>query len=123
MDPTNFDLLIPKLPQSPLTSLPKELLLHVLDELVSTRDGSRPVAFAPSDPATKALRSLALTSRGIYPYASQYLYMHCLYLPTCRSYSRFRRTLGLELGHHPDALEYGEAGRNDVLFASAQIPR
>jgi hypothetical protein len=29
----------------------------------------------------------------------------------------------LHLGHHPQALDYGEAGRNDELFAEAQVLR
>jgi hypothetical protein len=102
------------------SSLPIELFLNVLDQLVAARDGRLPVAYAPSDSITKALRALTLVSREIYPVASRYLYAHCLYLGTCTNYSRFRRTLGLHLGNHPQALKYGQAGRNDRLFAEAE---
>lgn len=44
-------------------------------------------------------------------------------MDSCTTYARFRRTLGLHLGHHPQALDYGEAGRNDELFAEAQVLR
>ena len=105
------------------SSLPMELFLAVLDQLVATRDGHRPVALAPSDPITKALRSLTLVSRNIYPVASKYLYTNCLYLGNSTNYQRFRRTLGLNLGNHPQALPWGQAHRNEELFTAADIPR
>ncbi|KAF2252858.1 hypothetical protein BU26DRAFT_515290 [Trematosphaeria pertusa] len=109
--------------QRAFSPLPLELFLQVLDQLVGTRDGRQQIAYAPSDPATNALRALALTSRSIYPLASRYLYAHCLYLQNCINYARFRRTLGLSLGYHPEALPYGEAGRNEQLFCEADISR
>lgn len=105
------------------SSLPIELFLHVLDQLVATRDGTRPIAHAPSDSIGKTLRALAQVSRDIYPVASRYLYAYCLYLGTCTGYARFRRTLGLHLGSHPQALGYGQAGRNEKLFLEADILR
>ncbi|KAF2257709.1 hypothetical protein CC78DRAFT_187640 [Lojkania enalia] len=107
--------------QDAFSSLPTELFLNILNQLVGTRDGCQPIAYAASDPITKTLRTLTLVSRGIYPVASQFLYGHCLYLDNCRNYSQFRRTLGLGLGHHPDALQYGQAGRNEKLFAEAKV--
>jgi hypothetical protein len=104
-------------------SLPVELFLNVLDQLVGTRDGRQPIAYAPSDVVTRALRALTLVSRNVYPTASRYLYAHCVYLDSCINYARFRRTFGLGLGQHPEALGYGEAGRNDQLFHEADVPR
>ncbi|KAF2705088.1 hypothetical protein K504DRAFT_388926 [Pleomassaria siparia CBS 279.74] len=105
-------------------SLPIELFLQVLDQLVGTRDGRLPIAYAPSHSTTKALRALTLVSRHCYIVSSRYLYAHCLYLNTCTSYAQFRRTLSLELSsYHPQALQYGEAGRNERLFDKADIPR
>ncbi|KAF2786689.1 hypothetical protein K505DRAFT_380111 [Melanomma pulvis-pyrius CBS 109.77] len=110
--------------QRAFSTLPIELFLNVLDQLVGTHDGCPPVAYAPSDSITKALRALTLVSRGIYPIASQYLYANCLYLDSCTSYSQFRRTLGLHLGtYHPQSLRYGQAGLNEQLFAEADILR
>lgn len=104
-------------------SLPVELFLNILDQLVGTRDGRLPVAYEPSHPATKALRALTLVSKTVYLCASRYLYANCLYLNDVSRHSYFRRTLGLDLGHHPLALEYGQAGRNEELFNEADIPR
>ena len=104
-------------------SLPLELFLDVLDQLVGTHNGQHPVAYAPSNIITKTLRALTLVSRTTYLIATQYLYSHCLYLDSCTTYARFRRALGLNLGHHPQALDYGEAGRNEELFAEAQALR
>ena len=106
------------------STLPIELFLHVLDQLVNTRTGHPPIALAPTDPTTQALRALTLVSRAIYPIASRYLYTHCLYLDNCTSFARFRRTLGLPLwDSHPEALAYGQAGRNEALFVGAGVPR
>jgi hypothetical protein len=106
------------------STLPIELFLNVLDQLVDTRDGHTPIAYAPSDSITQALRSLTLVSRSIYPIASRYLYAHCLYLDSRTSYAQFRRTFGLHLSTtHPCALQYGEAGRSEKLFAEADISR
>lgn len=101
--------------------LPLELFLNVLDQLVATRNGHQPVAYEPSDSITRTLRSLTLVSRNVYPIASKYLYSHCFCLNNCTNYTRLRRTLGLHLGRHPQALGYGDANRNDALFAD--IPR
>jgi hypothetical protein len=62
---------------------------------------------------------IARAFADLSPTRTRYLYAHCLYLDNCTSYARFRRTLGLGLGWHPEALGYGEAGRNDELFAQA----
>ncbi|KAF2028080.1 hypothetical protein EK21DRAFT_114136 [Setomelanomma holmii] len=97
--------------------LPLELFLHVLDQLVGSRDGTLPVAHAPTSLIAKTLRSLTLVSRDIYPIASRYLYSHCLYLNNCTNYARLRRTLGFNLGYHPQALDSGKPVRNDKLFA------
>lgn len=104
-------------------SLPVELFLDILDQLVRTPDGRLPVAFEPSHPATKALRALTLVSRTAYLCASRYLYANCVYLSNVTEHSNFRRTLGLDLGFHPLALEYGQAGRNEELYVEADIPR
>ncbi|KAF2636572.1 hypothetical protein P280DRAFT_472810 [Massarina eburnea CBS 473.64] len=104
-------------------SLPLELFLVVLDQLVATSSGHPPIAYGPSDSVTKALRALTLVSRTSYLSASRYLYAHCLYLNTTTNYTQFRRTIGLDIGKTPLTLEYGEAGRNDDLFYEADIPR
>lgn len=110
--------------QQGFAKLPLELFLTVLDQLVGTRNGQQqPVAYEPSGIVTKTLRALTLVSRSTYLIATKYLYSHCLYLDSCTTYARFRRTLGLHLGHHPQTLDYGEAGRNDELFAEAQVLR
>jgi hypothetical protein len=103
--------------------LPVELFLNVLDQLVGTHDGQQPVAYGSSNIITKTLRTLTLVSHSTYIIASRYLYSHCLYLDSCTSYARFRRTLGLSLGYHPQALDYGAAGRNENLFAEAGVLR
>ncbi|CAO2656572.1 Nn.00g053750.m01.CDS01 [Neocucurbitaria sp. VM-36] len=108
--------------QGAFSLLPPELFLNVLDQLVGTRD-SQPVAYAPSNAITKALRALTLVSRNIYPIASRYLYTYCLYIDSCTNYARLRRTLGLNLGYHPQALNYGQVGRNEKLFAEADTLR
>jgi hypothetical protein len=46
--------------------LPLELFLNVLDQLVGTRNGHQPIAYAPGDPVSQALRALTLVSRNIY---------------------------------------------------------
>jgi len=107
--------------QRAFSVLPLELFLHVLDQLVGTRSGLQPIAYGPSDPATKTLRTLTLVSHNVYIIATRYLYSYCLYLDSCTNYTRLRRTLGLNLGYHPQALRYGEAGRSDDLFAG--MPR
>ncbi|KAH7345902.1 hypothetical protein BKA66DRAFT_576839 [Pyrenochaeta sp. MPI-SDFR-AT-0127] len=109
--------------QREFSVLPLELFYNTLDQLVGMRNGYQPVAYEPSSAATKALRALTLVSRDIYPIASRYLYSNCIYLDNCTNYARFRRTLGLNLGYHPQALKYGQAGRNDQLFADADTPR
>jgi hypothetical protein len=101
--------------------LPLELFLCVLDQLIATDDGLQPVARGPSHTSTTTLRSLTLVSRTIYPIASRYLYSSCLYLDSCTSYTLIRRTLGLNLGSHPQKLNYGESGINKLLFA--KIPQ
>ncbi|KAF1934905.1 hypothetical protein EJ02DRAFT_460830 [Clathrospora elynae] len=109
--------------QGAFSRLPLELFLNVLDQLVGSRDGHQAVAYESSNVITKTLRALTLVSRNIYLIASRYLYSHCLYLDHCTNYALFRRTLGLNLGNHPQALRYGEVGRNDALFTEAEIPR
>ncbi|KAF1842750.1 uncharacterized protein K460DRAFT_378060 [Cucurbitaria berberidis CBS 394.84] len=109
--------------QGAFSTLPPELFFNVLDQLVGTRDGQQPVAYEPSNAITKALRALTLVSRNIYPIASRYLYSYCLCLDNCTNYARFCRTLGLNLGSHPQALKYGQAGRNEKLFANAETTR
>ncbi|KAL1604010.1 hypothetical protein SLS60_005602 [Paraconiothyrium brasiliense] len=109
--------------QNAFGSLPVELFLNILDQLVGTRDGRVPIAYSPSHPATKALRALTLVSRTVYLCASRYLYTYCLYLNDVTRHSCFRRTLGLDLGNHPLALGYGQAGRNEELFHDADVQR
>jgi hypothetical protein len=109
--------------QGAFSELPLELFLDVLDQLVGTSDGQFPIAYEQSNGITRALRALTLVSRNTYLIASRYLYSNSLYLDSCTSYARFRRTLGLDLGNHPQALQYGEAGRNDALFTEAGILR
>ncbi|PSN59599.1 hypothetical protein BS50DRAFT_626555 [Corynespora cassiicola Philippines] len=100
-------------------ALPSELLAHILDQLVATRDGRLPVAFAQHDAVTRALRALTLVSRGLYRVASRHLYEYCVYLDNCTNYAQFRRTLGLDLGHHPQKLDFGQAARDEGLFDEA----
>lgn len=107
--------------QRAFSVLPLELFLNVLDQLVGTSNGLQPIAYGPSHASTKTLRNLTLVSRNVYHVASRYLYSYCLYLDSCTNYIRLRRTLGLNLGIHPQALKYGEPGRNDQLFTD--IPR
>jgi hypothetical protein len=107
--------------QRAFSVLPLELLLHVLDQLIGSCNRLQLIAYEPSHIVTKTLRNLTLVSRSIYPVASRYLYSYCLYLNNCTNYARFRRTLGLNLGSHPQILKYGESGRNEELFAG--IPR
>ncbi|KAI4644585.1 uncharacterized protein J4E79_011022 [Alternaria viburni] len=52
-------------------SLPLELFLNVLDQLVGTHNGQHPVAYAPSNIITKTLRALTLVSRNTYLIATQ----------------------------------------------------
>jgi hypothetical protein len=107
----------------PCATLPPEVILNVLDQLVGTPYGQRPI-FNATSPVTKTLRSLTLTSRKMHAIASRYLYCHCLYLNDCIRYSCFRRTLGIELGsNHPQSLAYGQAGRNDNLWSDAKVER
>jgi hypothetical protein len=104
--------------------LPLELFLNVLDQLVGTRDGQQPVAYELSNIITKTLQALTLVSRNTYLITTRYLYSYCLYLDSCTTFARFRRTLGLSLGeHHPQALDYGKPGRDEKLFAEAQVLR
>lgn len=98
--------------------LPLELFLNVLDQLIATSGSLQSIAFGPASHITRTLRALTLVSRNIYTIATRYLYSYCLYLNSCTNYTRLRRTLGLNLGYHPQALKYGEAGRNDELFAN-----
>jgi hypothetical protein len=107
--------------QRAFSVLPLDLLLLVLDQLVGTCNCLQPIAYGPSHVVTQTLRNLTLVSRNIYPVASKYLYSYCLYLNNCTNYTRLRRTLGLNLGSHPQVLKYGESGRNDQLFAD--MPR
>jgi hypothetical protein len=109
--------------QRAFSRLPLELFLNVLDQLLGTSDGTHPIAYEQSNAITKTLRALTLVSHNTYLIASRYIYSKCIYLDSCTSYTRFRRTLGLNLGNHPQALQYGEAGRNDELFTEAEIAR
>ena len=109
--------------QNAFGPLPVELYLNCLDQLVGTRDGRTPVAYEPSHRVTRTLRALTLVSRTAYIHASRYLYTYCLYLNDATRHSCFRRTLDLDLGNHPLALEYGQAGRNEQLFTEADIRR
>jgi hypothetical protein len=77
--------------------LPAELLLNVLDQLLETSDGYRPVAHRQSDIVTKTLCSLTLVSRSVYPIAAGYLYANCAWLDGPSTFARFCATLGL--GH------------------------
>ncbi|KAF1911668.1 hypothetical protein BDU57DRAFT_460875 [Ampelomyces quisqualis] len=106
-----------------IPALPLELYLHILDQLVGMRYGQQPVAYGPHHAVTQTLRSLTLVSRKTYHVASKYLYSHCIYLDDCTNYTRLRRTLGLDIGSHPQSLRYGESGRNEMLFATADPPR
>lgn len=103
--------------------LPVELFLNCLDQLVGTRDGRAPIANASSHEITETLRALTLVSRTTYKFASRYLYAYCLYLDDATRYTHFRRTLGLDLGLHPLAPEYRQAGRNEELFKGAELQR
>jgi hypothetical protein len=94
--------------------LPLELFLDVLDQLIGV-GSDPPVAFEPSSSVTQTLRTLTLVSRSVYPIASRYLYSHCLYLDNCTNYAHFRRTIGLNLVYHPQALEYGLASRHELF--------
>ncbi|KAF9699612.1 hypothetical protein EKO04_002549 [Ascochyta lentis] len=107
---------------TPYFGLPLEVFLNVLDQLVGFPDGRQPI-FDASSSITKTLRALTLTSRAIYLVASRYLYSRCLYLGDCVGYACLRRTLGLDLGNHPQSLPYGQAGRNDRLWHDAKIDR
>ncbi|KAF2874689.1 hypothetical protein BDV95DRAFT_458042, partial [Massariosphaeria phaeospora] len=110
--------------QPAFSSLPLELFLNVLDQLVGTPTSQRPIALPPTHSTTRTLRALTLVSRDIYPIASRYLYTHSLYLDTCQRYTLFRRTLALPLGNqHPLALPYNTPTRNEPLFAAADLPR
>lgn len=102
--------------------LPPEIFLSILDQLVHSPSRQQPI-LSSSNAVTKALRALTLTSRTIYPIASRYLYSHCLYLSDCIGYACFRRTLGFDLGKHPQSLTYGQAARNDRLWNLAKIPQ
>lgn len=107
----------------PAATLPPEVILNVLDQLIGIPFEQRPI-FDAASPVTKTLRSLTLTSRKMHAVASRYLYRHCLYLNDCISYSCFRRTLGIELGsNHPPTLPYGQAGRNEILWSDAKVER
>jgi hypothetical protein len=106
-----------------IPTLPSELFLLVLDQLVGTRNGLQPIAFGPHHVVTQTLRSLTLVSRKFYHVASIYLYSYCLWLDNCTNYTRLRRTLCLNIGSHPQALRYGEPRRNEGLFATANLPR
>jgi hypothetical protein len=103
--------------------LPLELFLNILDQLVATRDGCQPIAYETSNAITKALQALTLVSRGTYLVASGYLYAHCLYLANCTNFARLRRTLGLQLRNHAQALKHGQKVRNEELFEGAEITR
>ncbi len=107
--------------QRPYPSLPLEIIFNVLDQLVD--ETNRQPAFNSSITVTKTLRALALVSRRIYPVASRYLYTHCLSFRDSVSFACFRRTLGLDLGNHPQALACGQSGRNDRLWYDAEIPK
>lgn len=110
--------------QKAFGTLPAELFLNVLDQLVGTRNGKLPIAYELSHPVTKALRALTLVTRTVYLVASRYLYNHCIYLQSANNLAYFRRTLGIDLGScHPLVLEHGQAGRNEKLFNEADIPR
>ena len=63
-------------------SLPNDVILCVLDQLVGTLSGDLPVARSPSDPVTKALHSLVLTSKIFSRFAKPYLYRYCLSVET-----------------------------------------
>lgn len=109
--------------QNAFGPLPVELFLSCLDQLVGTHDGRTPIAYEPTHEVTKTLRALTFVSRTAYICASRYLYTHCLYISDASRHSLFRRTFNLDLGNHPLALEYGQAGRNEELFTEADIQR
>jgi hypothetical protein len=107
--------------QRTFSVLPSELFLIVLDELVGTRDGQRPIAYGPAHATTASLRNLTLVSREIYPIASRYLYSYCVYLDNCTKFTTFREILGLKLASHPHTLNHAEPGRH--ANSSPDIPR
>ena len=109
--------------QGAFGALPLELFLNCLDQLVGGQDGRTPVAYEPSHEIAKTLRALTLVSRTTYKFASRYLYARCLCLNDATRYTHFRRTLGLNLGLHPLAPEYGRAIRNEELFNEVEAQR
>ncbi|KAJ4992036.1 hypothetical protein SVAN01_02357 [Stagonosporopsis vannaccii] len=103
--------------------LPREIILNILDQLVGSTPDRQPI-FDLSNPVTKTLRALTLTSRSIYPVASRYLYRHCLFFRTRVSYACFRRTLGIHIGSkHPQSLALEQAGRNKDLWEDGKVPQ
>lgn len=107
----------------PCATLPPEVILNVLDQLVGTPFGEQPI-FDAASPVTRTLRSLTFTSRKMHAVASRYLYRHCLYLDDYIRYSCFRRTLGIELGsNYLQSLAYGQAWRNEELWHNANVSR
>jgi hypothetical protein len=109
---------------SPLSELPTELFIYILDQLTEADNGRR-LAFEPSDAVTKTLRALTLVSRGMYFIASKYLYSRCICIRHSEKFHMLRRTLGhnLELEGHPLTLITGAAARNDRLFSDAGTPK
>ncbi|KAF2009895.1 hypothetical protein BU24DRAFT_427930 [Aaosphaeria arxii CBS 175.79] len=102
--------------KSMFSVLPTELFLSVLDELIRTRSGKHPVAFPPSDQVTKTLRALTLTSKDIYPIASEYLYTHCVWLGNNKTLELFARTLGIDLpASSTGRLCYGSLGHSSFF--------
>lgn len=106
------------------SKLPVELFFSILDELVSTSDGRQPIAYAPSNVITKALRALTLVSRFAYLAASRYLYSRCLFIHNRTSYVRLQRTLGTDFENHSLAPSTRQRSRYERLFQQAAcIPR
>lgn len=85
--------------------IPLEIFLHILDQLVGTKTGTPPIAYAQSDPITKTLRSLTLVSKQLYPVATRYLFSHCLYIDSATRLHQLQRTLGFK-----DDIGYCQAG-------------
>lgn len=98
------------------STLPRELLIIIFDELVITRSGKQPVAYATSSVTTKTLHALTLVSRHTHAVASRYLYAYCLNLDTSASFNRFSRTFGIPLG--PDQkVDHLECYRDEEFSA------
>lgn len=101
--------------------LPAELLLNILDQLVNTRNGHRPVARPQSDSVTKTLRSLTLVSRTVYPIATEYLYSNCVWLESLVALQRFSTTLKQNRQRH--TLANGTTVQKNRGFAKFDLSR